>query len=708
MNDNAFCPIWGDTSVKDEILVFVKEDGEVFANLLFDGVEELVITDREGRLLEKDKDYFIKGNRVCAINEVPYFEDKWLKNIDVPQFINSENEVYKIEGCLLFSPKDLREFQLLASYKHKYNNAFPNVLSDRLELPKTYDKLKAGKVLNMALFGDSISNAANSSWEMGYGGRHWICEVKDNIERFFNARVNVSNFSRSGYGTEWALNVVDEKFSSPQDLVILAFGMNDGASDMTVAEFVENNKQIIKQIKEKNPNTEFVIISPPVPNENCEAVYKEQVNYKNGLRNLVGNGVAMINMTDVFLELVKKKRYCEISGNNLNHPNDFGYKFYIDAVTYLFYRLKIRNENKLESKEFFYAPMFEEKKFDLPENIKGGYIINNVYGKECKTFAFIGYPKDVKGKVPAVVLAHGGGGNAYWKWVKEWVNRGYIAISIDLNGTHFVGTLEERTYNGLINDKLIRNYVCVDEPPECSWTYYSVAQIISAHSYLLSLPEVDKDRTGVVGISWGGVMSLIAIGLDKRFSLAAIIYSAGFISEDLLGRETETINTNAKKDYYDTFLDPLNYVSDVSIPVLFNAGLTDGAFSPFNRKRTYDLMNGNVCLAIKDELLHDNESNFRNEVVYHFFDDILKNKPRPSLSGKVVEGKLILLSGDEGMSEVYYTFKDGDPHKIKWEKENLYLKKGENVYFIKDGVKHLTASLFYGDGLYVSCDLFSL
>ena len=203
-------------------------------------------------------------------------------------------------------------------------------------------------------------------------------------------------------------------------------------------------------------------------------------------------------------------------------------------------------------------------------------------------------------------------------------------------------------------------------------------------------------------------MSLIAIGLDKRFSLAAIIYSAGFISEDLLGRETETINTSAKKDYYDTFLDPLNYVGDVSIPVLFNAGLTDGAFSPFNRKRTYDLMNGNVCLAIKDELLHDNESNFRNEVVYHFFEDILKNKPRSSLRGKVVEEKLILLSGDEGMSEVYYTVEDGDPHKIKWEKEILYLKKGENVYFIKDGVKHLTASLFYGDGLYVSSDLFSL
>ena len=74
MNDNAFCPIWSDTSVKDEILVFVKEDGAVFANLLFDGVEELVITDREGRLLERDKDYFVKGNKVFAIKEVPYFE----------------------------------------------------------------------------------------------------------------------------------------------------------------------------------------------------------------------------------------------------------------------------------------------------------------------------------------------------------------------------------------------------------------------------------------------------------------------------------------------------------------------------------------------------------------------------------------------------------------------------------------------------------
>jgi cephalosporin-C deacetylase-like acetyl esterase len=484
--------------------------------------------------------------------------------------------------------------------------------------------------------------------------------------------------------------------------------MNDGSADMSVEEFVENNKQIIKLIKDKNPDVEFVLISPPVPNKDCKAVYKEQANYKKGLQSLVSDGIAMINMTDVFLELLKKKRYCEISGNNLNHPNDFGYKFYTDAFTYLFYQLKVRNENRLTYKEYFSVPTFEEKEFNLPDNIKGGYIVNNIFGKECKTFVFVGFPKGAKGKLPAVVLAHGGGGNAYWKWVEEWTKLGYVAISMDLNCTHFVAGLDERVHNDLINDKLIRNYVCVNEPPEQSWTYYSVAQIISAHSYILSLPNVDKERTGVVGISWGGVMSLMATGIDKRFSLASIIYSAGFISEDLLGEETGAINTLLKKDYYDTVLDPRNYVGEIDIPVLFNAGLTDGAFSPFCRKRTYDLLKCDVYLSIKDELLHDNESNFSNHIVATFFDDILNKKIRPSLRGKIDSGKLVLTASCDGFVEVYYTAGNGNPHELTWEKEGFYVKKGEIVYDIKEGVKHITASLLYGDGLYVSCDLFSI
>jgi hypothetical protein len=53
-------------------------------------------------------------------------------------------------------------------------------------------------------------------------------------------------------------------------------------------------------------------------------------------------------------------------------------------------------------------------------------------GKPSSYFAWIGVPAG-GGKVPAMVLVHGGG-TAFADWVKLWVDRGYAAIAMDLCG----------------------------------------------------------------------------------------------------------------------------------------------------------------------------------------------------------------------------------------------------------------------------------
>ena len=83
----------------------------------------------------------------------------------------------------------------------------------------------------------------------------------------------------------------------------------------------------------------FTVLPCAFTRTDCKAVYKEQINYANGLRALEGQGITLVNMTEVFTRLLKRKRYCEISGNNLNHPNDFGYRFYTDAFKLLFYKI---------------------------------------------------------------------------------------------------------------------------------------------------------------------------------------------------------------------------------------------------------------------------------------------------------------------------------------------------------------------------------
>ncbi len=335
-----FKPFWESSDITGEILVFVEETGLISATLAFDNPQNVVLRDRTGKEFEENKDYIQKGNKVIALSgEISYFKSEWLKNDNVPKNIPNENETYNIEGCLLLSPQYLREMQVLANYT-KNGGGCLQVLSEVIRLPQTERLLREHKKLKIALFGDSISNAANSSFEMGFSGtEHWIAPVIRYIEEA-DVVVDFINVSRSGYGTEWALEAVEEKLSKENvDLTIIAFGMNDGAADMPVEAFVKNVSSLMEEIKQYNQRTEFILVATPVPNADCSSVYKEQINYANGLRALEGQGITLVNMTEVFTWLLKRKRYCEISGNNLNHPNDFGYRFYTDAFKLLFYKI---------------------------------------------------------------------------------------------------------------------------------------------------------------------------------------------------------------------------------------------------------------------------------------------------------------------------------------------------------------------------------
>jgi hypothetical protein len=54
------------------------------------------------------------------------------------------------------------------------------------------------------------------------------------------------------------------------------------------------------------------------------------------LGGLVTENVALANVTKPWIEILKKKNFSDISGNNVNHPNDFGYRLYAQVILDLF------------------------------------------------------------------------------------------------------------------------------------------------------------------------------------------------------------------------------------------------------------------------------------------------------------------------------------------------------------------------------------
>ncbi len=147
-------------------------------------------------------------------------------------------------------------------------------------------------------------------------------------------------------------------------------------------------------------------------------------------------------------------------------------------------------------------------------------------GKPTRVFAYVGRPAEGTGPFPAMVLVHGGGGKAFPDWATHWAKRGYVAIAMDTAGCGPAGRLPDGGPDQSDPTKF-RNFS--ESEAREMWTYHAVAAAIRGHSLLASLPEVDKKRIGVTGISWGGYLTCIIASLDDRLKVAVPVYGCGFL-----------------------------------------------------------------------------------------------------------------------------------------------------------------------------------
>ncbi|HGJ67551.1 TPA: dipeptidyl aminopeptidase, partial [bacterium] len=129
-------------------------------------------------------------------------------------------------------------------------------------------------------------------------------------------------------------------------------------------------------------------------------------------------------------------------------------------------------------------------------------------GKKTEVFSWLGIPEHkTNDKLPAMVLIHGGGGTAFAEWVRLWTSRGYVAISMDLCGCIPKGEYGNWNRHDLGGPHGWGGFDQIDWEHEDQWTYHAIADIILAHSLVASIPEVDSNKIGMTGISWGGYLN---------------------------------------------------------------------------------------------------------------------------------------------------------------------------------------------------------
>ena len=267
-------------------------------------------------------------------------------------------------------------------------------------------------------------------------------------------------------------------------------------------------------------------------------------------------------------------------------------------------------------------------------------------GKPTWVFAYLAMPTNVdkSAKVPGMVLAHGGAGTAYRTWASRWAKRGYAAIVVDNCGAIPV--------RGPGAKKWIRSEVggpdgwgrfdLALKPASEQWPYHAVGALVRAHSYLRSLNAVDKDRTGITGVSWGGYLTVLTSSFDKRFKLAMPVYACGFYDEMIrytrFYERDMTMNKEATARWCELF-DSKHYAARMDLPVFWFASSNDAAF-PFDLlQKTLRLPKKRPLAAIRVRMAHSHGPAGENmPELYMFADHIFNDGPRlPEVSEPELE-----------------------------------------------------------------------
>lgn len=207
------------------------------------------------------------------------------------------------------------------------------------------------------------------------------------------------------------------------------------------------------------------------------------------------------------------------------------------------------------------------------------------HGAPTRVFAYLAHPEKREGKLPAMVLVHGGGGKAFKEWAELWAKRGYVALAMDLAGH---GPDGKRLPDG--GPEQDDGTKFGDIPVEDAWTYHAVADVIRGVSLLANRPDVDAERIGVTGISWGGYLTCIVAGLDDRLKVAIPVYGCGFLHDNSVWLPIFQKMSEERRQRWVENFDPSRYLGQARMPMLFVNGTNDFAYPLDSYRKSYRLV----------------------------------------------------------------------------------------------------------------------
>ena len=328
-------PIWEGDTVYNETLLFI---GETEAPLLYqpervlsvlshdlktEYVEGTDYTVRDGKIV------LTESSRIPSFSLEEYYPAEAVAGKCFASNVEGHPYIFFSEGSTIF------QRQIHVTYTHR--DSWEGFLPEKSEkFSRFFEKASRGDEVTVLFFGDSITTGANSSGRVGcepYADTWMEMIIKRMRAYFKNDKIHYVNTAVGGKATPWALETVEERaIAVSPDLMFLGFGMNDGGRAP------EDEGILIKQLLDTFikacPDCDVALVAPMLPHFRLKGFWGNQPHFEAVFKRICSDyeHVDLIPVTSVHKSVLERKRYYDMTGNNVNHPNDFLARIYAQTA----------------------------------------------------------------------------------------------------------------------------------------------------------------------------------------------------------------------------------------------------------------------------------------------------------------------------------------------------------------------------------------
>lgn len=352
-------PIWnGNLSYAEAAFVRESEDRTVEPIELLYPIEEVISVRSADLKVEyvNGKDYYIEdgklhiieGGNIPVLKYDEYFfelsDAEHAENNLATKFPAANNRGWGYIRAEIgtYSP-GMSKWTLAVTYTHSADSVVSEPEDKSAKFEKLISKLEAGEDITLVSTGDSITDGWSASGKSGIGIAPKCPPYNRLIESYirntYGIRITHHNVGVSGSNTFGGVEKLDEICQKAPDLVLIAFGMNDGCG-IEPSQYISNVNKMVSTIEQKCPDACIVVVSTCLPNAEVawapggESILKYHIEYIDYLKEAEASwkNAALADVTTANIEMFERKVYQDVAGSNSNHPNDCMHRVYAQVI----------------------------------------------------------------------------------------------------------------------------------------------------------------------------------------------------------------------------------------------------------------------------------------------------------------------------------------------------------------------------------------